>query len=1041
MLPLPLSYLFDPVLTGLNRLPASVPLTAYPDVSSACSDDPSPWQMSLDGDWAFQLVSQPDAAPDTWAQTEFDDTNWRSIQVPGVWTRQDTGDHPHYANIRMPFATHPPHVPDANPTGLYRTAFDLPDTWQARQTHLHIGGAESCVLVWCNGAFVGMGKDSRLPNAFDLTPHLNTGRNVLAIMVIRWCDATWIEDQDHWNHGGIHRSVMLVSRGEPHIADIQADADYDPDTKAGRLQLRASINGAPEDLKVRIQILSADGKTVAEPQTASVDRFDLDAPPLGQILRSFTFKGNTAELVFDQLAVTPWSAERPQRYQIVIELLGPDDTILEAHRQWTGFRRVEVSGRRLKINGQPIVLIGVNRHDHHPVNGKTPSPQDMRAELVTMKRHNINAIRTAHYPNDPVLLDLCDALGFYVVDEANVEAHARLAEVSNRFDYQHAIIERTQRMVARDRNHPCIIGWSTGNEAGHGPAQNAAAALARQMDPTRFVQYESVLFWRMSDATRWNEDLALQAPSASEQAASDIVCPMYPPIDLMVNWARWAEETQLEDRPFVACEYSHAMGNSNGSIAAYVDAFYAEPALGGGFVWDWRDQGLAETTADGAFYWAYGGHFGDTPNDENFNINGLVGPDGTPHPALREYQWAARPVVSKLTEGCRLALTNRRVFEDTGNLVLTWSLQRDGEAIDSGTKALIVPPGASVEMPLPFDRPLHETSDWHFLLEWHLTDDRDGLIAGDRVAWDQITLHARPQSDWPAPAAPQRRASADHTSHGPIKIERAPSGRMVRLLLRDQPVIVGGVTPCLWRAPTDNDGGQPGTRVSFGPQHSDHWAALGLDALEWMSTDVFETKTAESVLLKTVGKWAGKDGEHLVHETLWELQADRMRVHEHITVPDSWTDLPRIGIRFEVPEAFDRLSWYGLGPDESYPDRCGAQTLGHWSSGVTDQYHPYVRPQEYGAHEGARGFRLMNDQGTGIDITFARPLSFTARPHHTGDLANAETLAELVSRATTEVHIDVAMRGLGTAACGPDTLPEYRVGPGSYRFQWCLKPA
>ncbi|MEL7112518.1 MAG: glycoside hydrolase family 2 TIM barrel-domain containing protein, partial [Pseudomonadota bacterium] len=1022
----------QPQLTAISRLRARASLTAYPDIAALTARQ-TPWRESLDGAWRFQLVSKPEVAPENWTTGPTSAEPWRSIQVPGVWTRQETGDLPHYANWQMPIdCPKPPAIPSENPTGLYRHELKVPASWRNRRTVLHIGGFESMALVWCNGVFVGMAKDSRLPSEFDLSDTIQTGDNQIAIMVTRWCDATWIEDQDHWNHGGLHRSVWIESRAPTHIGDIVVETDFDPASKTGSAKIKVPVEGNSADHQVQVCLEDDKGEACGEPQKIAVAQFDTSQPTGSQWAQSYSFDGYAASFSISVPNAAAWSAETPTRYRLITELLAPDGACLEVHETWIGFTRVETHGRRLRVNGQPIVLIGVNRHDHHPENGKTCSATDIRAELVTMKRHNINAIRTAHYPNDPILLDIADELGFYVIDEANVECHARWAEVAHQPEFLPAIVERTTRMIARDRNHPCVIGWSLGNEAGHGPAHDAAAAAARHLDPSRFVHYEGAVSLRFSFPFGQSPERTQQPPSAREQAASDIVCPMYAPIDHIVDWSRWAEDTEADDRPLILCEFSHAMGNSNGSISAYVDAFFAEPALAGGFVWDWRDQGLAETDEAGRFYWAYGGHFGDTPNDGNFNINGLVGPDGTPHPALREYQWAARPVQAHLNEERHLTITNRRAFKDVSDLVMEWRLMRDGLCVETGSMTPEIAPGEVITINPDFRTELASDAEWYLTLIWNLAEDTSWAVAGHAVAWDQFLLQEAVETE---PKPTRRRPMTRPIEHYGLLLDFDFDGAVSSIYIEDQPAICTTVDPCVWRAPTDNDGGKPGARVLF-PNKTSEWVSYGLNALTPGRLGTFELPRDFGLALGFEREWRNADDVALIHQSAWRLVEGKIVIDETMIIPEDWKDLPRVGVRFEVPGSFKCLEWYGRGPEESYPDRRGAMTVGRWSSAVAEQYHPYVRPQEYGAHEETRWFRLLDEAGHGLQINLPKPLSFSARPYHDAVLDEAETIAELTSNGTSEVHIDVGMRGLGTGACGPDTLPEYRLGSGTYHFRW-----
>lgn len=1040
MLPLPLTQILQPTLTALGRLTARGNLIAYPD-EAALMAAATPWRMSLDGVWRFQLVPRPEDAAADWTSRDTTSAPWRDIQVPGVWTRQGVGDLPHYANWQMPFdCAKPPSVPSDNPTGLYRAVFQLSDDWSERQTILHLGGFESLALVWCNGGFIGMAKDSRLPSEFDLTPSLVPGNNQLAIMVLRWCDATWIEDQDHWNHAGLHRSVFLESRGGTHVRDLIVDTDFDPASRTGSAAVAVEVSGASAGWRARARLEGPDGEVCATAPETAIEHFDTSAPTGAQWAQSYAFHAYAARFDLQVPDAMAWSAELPSRYRLITELCDADGAVREVHETWIGFTRIETTGRRLSVNGEPIVLIGVNRHDHHPENGKTCSAADIRAELLTMKRHNINAIRTAHYPNDPVILDLADELGFYVIDEANVECHARWSEVAHHPDYQAAIVERTTRMIARDRNHPCVISWSLGNEAGHGPAHDAAAAAARHLDPTRFVHYEGAVSLRLSFPFGRSPETTQQAPDAKELAATDVVCPMYPPIDHIVDWARWAERTERDDRPLILCEFSHAMGNSNGSLAAYVDAFFNEPALAGGFVWDWRDQGLAETDADGNFYWAYGGHYDDEPNDANFNINGLVGPDGAPHPALREYKWAARPVVAHLDADGTISVENRRSFQDTSDLDLHYELLRDGMSVESGVMSPVIAPGQRQQLAPFLSAATSTDAEWHLTLSWRVREASAWAEAGHCVAWDQLVLASRSIEDTQF-SDPRGTLSQPHDAltlqHDELFLEFDQDGLIGGMSAGCEEVVLTHVTPCVWRAPTDNDGGKPGARPLF-QNRTAEWVGYGLNTLRPGAFSAEAWSTLSGLIKRFERVWHGTDDQQLNHRTLVHFPDDKIVFHETLIIPEAWKDLPRVGVRFEVAAEYDQLEWFGLGPDESYPDRKGAQTVGIWQSSIADQYHPYVRPQEYGAHEETRWFRLRKADGEGIQITLPRPLSFTARPHHDVDLNEAETLAELKRGATTEVHIDAAVRGLGTAACGPDALAPYLVRPGTYQFRWEL---
>jgi beta-galactosidase len=518
----------DPALLELNRLPMHVPLPLGADA-----------RRSLDGQWSFAWFDSPDAVPAE-AVTGATPRAGRHLAVPGNWTVQDVGDLPHYTNVQMPFPGPPPALPEHNPTGVYRRSFSVGKGWRSHRVVLHVGGAESVHAVYLNDAFVGYGTDSRLPSEYDLTPHLRAGANHLAVVVVRYSAQSYVEDQDQWWMAGLHRSVWIEARSPEYIADVACTADLRVADGVGLLHVRTGVGFAAKPTKgvvVRTWLETLAGRRVGTVHTAPVPyRFELP----------YLFEGHHVDAVWEVPKVAAWSAESPTRYRVRVELVRPDGEVAEATEQLVGFRHVEVSDRQLLVNGQPIWIFGVNRHDHHPDRGKAVTVDDMRADLVQMRRHNITAVRTSHYPNDSAFYDLCDELGMYVVDEANLESHAYNTSLCHDQRYLATWVARGSRMVRRDRNHPSVIVWSLGNESGYGANHDALAGWIRKHDPSRPLHYEGAVFH-----TGWVD---------GGLAASDLVCPMYAPIDAIRAYG----ESGLGTRPLILCEYSHAMGNSNG---------------------------------------------------------------------------------------------------------------------------------------------------------------------------------------------------------------------------------------------------------------------------------------------------------------------------------------------------------------------------------------------------------------------------------------------------------------------------------------------
>ena len=968
---------FSPDLSAVGRLPMTSPLPSAPGRSI----------ISLDGDWFFRLVDNPDDAPVGWIDEAT--ATWSTVQVPGVWTRQQTGDLPHYTNIVMPFAGDPPHVPSNNPTGLYRRSFERP---AGHRVIIEFGGFESMMMLWCNGSFVGMAKDSRLASQFDLTTFLHDDNNEIAVLVSRWSDATWIEDQDYWYHGGLHRSVSLIATDATYIDDVVVVADYEAASNAGSLEVRVEVGSTTR---------MSDGwhVAIALPELGIGESAPVPtAPPaegIDALVAAYEYTGQSASMQIAGVSVEPWTAETPRLYSLEVRLIDPDGDIASASTHRVGFRTIEVSDRQLRINGQPVMINGVNRHDHHPDTGRAITRDEMREELILMKQHNINAVRTAHYPNDPMLVELCDELGLYVIDEANVESHARHDSLlaSGIFDGQ--VLDRIRRMVLRDRSRPSVIGWSLGNESGLAPIHASAAAWIRSIDPTRFVQYEAGFNPNFGDRGNGRKAERESAPTAIERLVSDTICPMYASVGQIVEWAEWAERTNGDDRPLILCEYSHAMGNSNGGLVDYWNAFWEHRALGGGFVWDWRDQGLREVDGKGVEWFAYGGHYGDEPNDANFCINGLVDPDLVPHPGLHELAFLARPVTVAI-DSESVTITNRRSHTDTADLEFAWHEEVDG--IPTGRQGLFVfdpiPAGASLSQPLPITVPAASGADLVTLTcTTTLRSDVAWADAGHLVCTEQHVF-----ADAPGQANPV--------------IARVPGNDDVVAS------IASAIEPTLWRPPTDNDGVAQGWMSEV--------SGVRPKWLHWGLRDVRP----------------GTDGyAHSVEMT--DLDGGGVERFDHFTIPEAWDDIPRVGLRFDVDAGLTGLRWLGLGPHETYPDRCSSGLLSVHESSVVEQYHRFVVPQEHGAHCDTRWFELYSADGTGIRVESDTAFAFSVRPHSDAMLTDARTIAELPAPGevqTFEVHVDLAVRGLGTGACGPDVTDEHRVGPGEYELRWRLLP-
>jgi beta-galactosidase len=1010
----------EPELTAVHRLPMhSVP---HHD------------RIELDGRWRFQLLPRPDAQVSP---------NWTEADVPGCWTMSGSADPlpgfadlPHYTNVQMPFAGNPPEPPADNPTGVYERAFEVPAAWlSGRRVVLHVGAAESVLIASVNGHEIGVSKDSHLAAEFDVTPWLRPGTNSLRLRVVKWSDASFIEDQDQWWHGGITRSVFLFATARVHLADVRVDAGLADDLLTGTLAVTAEVDfdGLPPETGWVVEARLGDVADLAGavpfaglkpgPHTARADseplsrhRFDLVARVVSAVELTAEERAEYSALAAELrppvdsrvrlVAEIPnaarWSAEQPSLYPLSVVLRAPSGEAVEEVRLAVGFRRVEIRGLDLLINGARVLLRGVNRHDFDQHTGRVVTAEQMRADIVAMKQFGFNAVRTSHYPNDPAFLELCDELGMYVVAEADIESHAFIDVICDDQRYLGAWVDRVSRMAIRDKNHASVIIWSLGNESGHGTNQDAAAGWLRRYDPSRPLQYEGAIRWD------W----------AGDQRVSDILCPMYPPISSLKDHAASGKQRH----PLIMCEYSHAMGNSNGTLAEYWDAIESTPGLQGGFMWEWWDHGLVQKMPDGTTRWAYGGDFGDRPNDGNFCLDGLVWPDGRPKPALWEHRQLAAPV--RVAAGPDLLrrgdveIHNRQYFTDLGWLTAVWELSARGDILARGELKLpeVAPTGRAqarlANWPAPPDR---DDGDLILTVRFRTAAATAWAPEGFEVCWSQVPVDAGSGVPPVAPAPAAKTAPDD-------EVRLDGDGLLVHELLASSPRL------CIWRAPTDND--RIGGVAAL-------WREWGADRLE--PTLVSIVRDGEAVVVSSEVRTGA--GFVIGHEQkLRALVGGGVLVEESVAVPSELHDLARVGIVLETVPGLERVEWLGLGPVETYPDRRRGGMVGRWGSTVTEQYVPYVRPQENGGHAAVGWIELSDGHGRGFRLSGDRPCQVSATHFRAEDLAAASHDVELVPRPQTIVHMDVVHRGLGTASCGPDTLPDYLVGPGTYRWTWRMTP-
>jgi beta-galactosidase len=993
-----------PEILQINRLPMRATLTPFASNESARENDRSrsPFFQSLNGEWDFYLASRPNEVPAEFVQPDFaPENNWAKLPVPSNWTMHGY-DKPHYTNVQMPFPHEPPFVPEENPTGCYRTTFQVPAEWNNRRVVLHFGGAESVLCVWINGHAVGVSKDTRLPSEFDITPYLRAGEdNVLAAACIKWSDATFVEDQDQWWMGGIYRDVFLYSTEKTWIQDVFAVGSFEDDFETGTLKLTAKVGfeNEPQDgWQFEAQLFAPDGSPV------------FDGPLKQEIStkRGYAkgrFQAEWNETVLD---VLPWNTETPHLYTLVVNLVSPDGSTVETTSCRTGFRRVEFANRELLINGKAVLIQGVNRHEWDDVTGKTISRESMIRDIVLMKQHGFNAVRTAHYPDDALWYDLCDEYGLYLIDEADIETHDFLTYLCHDPRYTASWVDRGLRMVERDKNHPSVILWSLGNESGYGPNHDALAGWIRSYDPSRPLHYEGAIWgWERGEINGLR--------------ATDIICPMYPAIENLVNWA---QNPNGDTRPLILCEYSHAMGNSNGSLADYWYAIEKNHGLQGGFIWEWVDHGIKQKTAQGEDFWAYGGDFGDTPNDLNFVCDGLVWPDRAPHPAMRECKKLFQPLrVHQSDEKSTVEIESRLNFTRLNWLRGEWTLEVEGDVVAEGElPSFDIAPGERQKVPIDLPQMQH-IGEVFVLLRFFAKRATPWCDEGFEVAWQQLEISNNDFYDV------RDGIVAAHAVVNDFNIALSTGKSILHIPVPQLQI---------FRAPTDNDGikgwtGQDGKPLGI-------WLAAGLDQIELQQEEP-QTDGATTVLHTTAAcKAAANAVKH--EQRITPREDGSVLVSNWFVVSEELTDLPRLGVTLALPAGFETLSWFGRGPGESYIDRKTGNYIGRFQSTVADEYVPYIVPQEHGNKTDVRWIALENGK---VGVRFhcvessfgwmeASASHFT--PH---DLFPAMHTYDLKPRAETWVNLDVKQRGLGTASCGPDALECYRLGAGEYRLDFVVQ--
>ncbi|UCS91659.1 DUF4981 domain-containing protein [Echinicola marina] len=1002
-----------------NRLPMRASFFSYASNEEANIAD---WEKSsryksLNGKWKFKYFESPLDLPEGYEFIDYQDNNWGEIRVPANWEVNGYG-YPVYVNIGYEFQhifkPNPPLVPEnRNPTGVYRKELDIESEWlENKQVFLHIGAAKSNLTVWINGVYVGYGEDGKLASEFNVSEYLKPGKNTIVMKVMQWSDGTYLEGQDFWRVSGVTRDCYLMARQPLHIFDFALNPILEDDFNKGNLKALFQLNRVPKKAgEIEIEVRFHD-EMIAK--------------------KSVKVNHEIQEVSLTILKPHLWSAEIPNLYDVVIRLKNKNGRILEVIPQRIGFRKVEIKNGQLLVNGETVLIKGVNRHETHPVTGQVISKEDMLKDILLMKQFNINAVRTSHYPNDEYWYQLCDEYGIYVVDEANIESHGigyKLTRtLGNRPNWYDAHLMRVKRMYERDKNHASVIIWSLGNEAGNGYNFYHLYQWLKDKDNSRPIQYERTVDYSTLDA-EWN---------------TDIICPMYPSPE---GLRRYAEKTLNPNRPLIMCEYAHAMGNSLGNFKDYWDIIRANKhALQGGFIWDFVDQSLIKTTKEDNQIYAYGGDYGPegTPSDNNFLNNGIFNPERLPNPHAWEMKKVYQPVITRLAGKNTIEIINEHAFKDLSELELNYELQVDGKIFHTGkVENLSVPAGDAQILPLLL--PDAYNGEKFLNITYTQRKATSAIPAGHIVATEQLYLGGDYASD----------SDNDFNKLGSIKsldggykvlvadvefVFNKETGFLQTYKVGDLDFIEKNYSlmPDFWRAPTDNDMGA----------NLQNKLAVWRTAVDSFQLVSFSSKSQSNFhIVKALYSLENIPAQLSME---YEISLDgSLKVREELIIDKTKNApiLPKFGMKYIMPSGFEKVEYYGRGPYENYEDRKYSAHVGIYKQTVDDQYYPYIRPQETGNRSGIRWFKILNKEGRGVKIEATNSLLNTKALHFfTEDLDDGEAKSqrhsgELTPREQVQVNIDHLQMGVGSIdSWGAMPLEKYRIPYQAYTYTFKLIP-
>ncbi|APZ46975.1 hypothetical protein BW723_12075 [Polaribacter reichenbachii] len=1049
----------NPNVNQINRLPSKATFYSYETEKLAKSDNREASEnfLSLNGDWNFFWVKKPVDAINDFYKSNYDASKWKTIDIPSNWEMRGYGT-PIYTNSTYPFFSDFPFINHSdNPVGHYIKEIEIDENWSEKDLILHFGGVSSAFYVWVNGNFVGYSEDTRLSSEFDITKYTQIGKNKIAVKVFRWSDGSYLEAQDHWRLSGIEREVYIKAVPKVRLADFFVQTDLDEGYKDATLKVRPKIiaNIKNKYLKKVGHFGDAPLKTTVDNWTLTTKLYDENGNDIGvshqMKLGDYfgEFYPQRDNVYFGSLIEIPvkspkkWSSDHPYLYTAIFTLTNDDGKTIEFVSTKIGFRETKFDDKgRFLVNGNPVKMIGVNRHDHHMKNGKTLTRAEMEEDVKLMKQFNFNAVRTSHYPNDPYFYDLCDKYGIYVMDEANLETHGVRGKLSNVTEWSNAYLERAVRMVERDKNHPSIVFWSLGNESGTGPNHAAMASWIKSYDPTRFIHYEGA----QGDPTHKDYKINYYnhgKGNPTDPQYVDMLSRMYPQPS---EYESLINNTSFDKRPVLMCEYAHAMGNSVGNMKEYWDVIYKYDRALGGYIWDWIDQGIVKKDENGTEFLAYGGDFGDKPNSGSFCINGIIAADRTPKPEIYECKKVNQPIIISKIDVLQgtFKITSRHQTTHLSNYNFIWNVEKDGISILSGAvNDLTLAPYETKKFKIDLKKlKLKGNSDYYINFKGNLKEKTLWADANYTVFEEQFLIPNQTEikksksKNYPSLNVNENDALIIiNNKNLNIRIDKK-KGTINQYAYKNVSYFEAPLQLNFWRPETENDAAYRRAKK----QTSERDWLNAADNFKVTTANINQNKKG-IVIVTITGEIDQPKTDIILRYTIY---GDGKVVTDYkANIDKNAPNIPKIGMQFDIANQYKNITYLGKGPKANYSDRNTASHFGLFKENALTMNYMYVLPQEYGNHMGTKWFQLENSRKKGLLIKGLQPLNFSVLPYSTKNIEKATHTNELKERKELTVNIDLIQMGVGgdnTWSKRAEPHKEYRITPKEYSYSFSIEP-